>query len=85
MPRSIAIAAILALSTLATRAETLSEQVHSAAAKICAAKYAGNRPAFFYGSMERACTDQVSIFAMRQIAANAQARTRASAASIAGN
>ena len=85
MSRTFAIAAILTLSTFSAMAEPLSVQVHDAAVKVCAVKYAGNQPAFYYGMLARACADRVSVLAMRRIAAQAEARTHVSTASLAAN
>ena len=85
MTRTFAIAAILALTSLSAIAEPLSVQVHDAAVKVCAAKYAGNQPAFYYGMLTRACADRVSVLAMRRIAAQAEAKTRASTAALVAN
>lgn len=85
MSRTFAIAAILALSSLATQAETLSEQVHAAAVKACAVEASTSLPVSYYGAISKSCVDRISATAMRRIAAEAQAKTMASTASLASN
>ncbi len=81
MTRTFAIAAILSLTAGAAGAQTLSDQVHAAAEKVCAARVEISRPVSFYGAMEKACVTQVSAYAMHKLAADAKARLMASTAS----
>jgi hypothetical protein len=82
MTRAFAIAAILSLTALSTQAETLSEQVRTAAVKACAAEASDSLPASHYAAITQACVDRVSNVTLRRIAAQAQAKTLASTASL---
>jgi hypothetical protein len=85
MSRTFAIAAILALSTFAATAEPLAVQVHDAAVKACAVETSASLPVSYYGAISKSCVDRISATAMRRIAAEAQAKTMASTASLATN
>ena len=85
MSRTFAIAAILALTAFAANAEPLSVQVHDAAVKACAVESSDSLPASHYGAITTSCVERVSAVAMRRIAAEAEAKTRASTASLASN
>jgi hypothetical protein len=85
MSRTFAIAAILTLTTFSAFAEPLSVQVHDAAVKACAAETSDSLPLSYYGAITQTCVARVSAVAMRKIAADAEAKTRASTASLAAN
>jgi hypothetical protein len=85
MTRSFAIAAILALTAAATQAEPLSAQVHDAAVKACAVEASTSLPASHYAVITQSCIDRISSAALRRIAADAEAKTLASTASLAAN
>jgi hypothetical protein len=83
MTRTFAIAAILSLTALSAQAETLSVQVHDAAVKACAAEASTSLPASHYAAITQTCVDRISNATLRKIAAQAQAKTLASTASLA--
>jgi hypothetical protein len=85
MTRTFAIAAILTLSSFSAFAEPLSVQVHDAAVKACAVEASASLPVSYYGAISKSCVDRVSATAMHRIAAEAEAKTRASTASLAAN
>lgn len=85
MTRSFAFAAILTLTAATTQAEPLSVQVHDAAVKACAVESSTSLPASHYAVITENCVARISSAALRRIAADAQAKTLASTASLAGN
>jgi hypothetical protein len=85
MLRTLTTAAILALTVSAVQAETLSDRIHAAAVEACATESSAALPLSHYNAISKACVLRISATATAKYQAQADARTLASTASVAGN
>lgn len=85
MSRTFAIAAILSLAAVSAQAADLTAKVQTAAAKACAVEASDSRPASHYAAITKSCTDRLSSAALRRLAADADAKTKASTAVLIAN
>ena len=72
----------LTLPAAAAGADTLADRVQDAAVKACAVEAADSMPASHYAAITQACVYRVSTATMRRIQADADARLKASTASL---
>jgi hypothetical protein len=76
---------ILALTAVSAQAESLSDRIHAAAVESCATESGGVLPLSHYQAITAACVRRISATATAKYQAQAEAKTRASTASYAGN
>jgi hypothetical protein len=81
MLRTLTTAALLALTVSAAQAETLSDRIHTAAVKACAAESSSSLPLSHYSAITAACVDRLSASAEAKYQSTADAKTMASTAS----
>jgi len=81
MLRTLTAAALLALTVSAAQAESLSERIHIAAVKACAAESSKALPLSHYSAITAACVQRISASAEAKYQAMAEAKTMASTAS----
>ena len=81
MFRTFAIAAITLLAVSSAQAEdSLTDRIHAAAVKACAAKVGDNLPISYYRALSSHCADRVTADALARIRAKQVAQADISAA-----
>lgn len=82
MSRILAAATLILTAATAARADSMAERVHAAAVKACAVEASASLPASHYAAITQTCVNRTSATAMTRIEMAAQAKTRASTASL---